>query len=140
MAITPRPVTSSVPANTSGVRPVATSRANVAADGALVEELSPQANVSFDMAMLFQNDEHTGEKKDDASKGKKLVEYAGSNQTFVNILEESGRSSGGREAGQVGRRGFSGYVTRAINIYESNAQVIHGSGPDPRGSTLSLTL
>ena len=140
MAIAPRPVTSSVPASTPGVRHVAASRANVATDGAPVEELSSQTNVSFDMAMLFQNDERTGEKKDDSSKGKTLVEYAGNNQTFVNIIEESARSSGGRDEGQIVRRGFSGYVTRAINIYESNAQVIHGSGPDPRGSTLSLTL
>jgi len=140
MAITPRPVTSSVPASTPGVRNIAASRANVATEGAQVEELSPQANVSFDMAMLFQNDEQSDQKKDDSSQGKTLVEYAGSNQTFVNILEETARSSGGGDVGQSVRRGFSGYVTRAINIYESNAQVIHGSGPDPRGSTLSLTL
>lgn len=140
MAITPRPVTSSVPANTPSVRQVAGSRANVATDGLPVEELNPQSNVSFDMAMLFQNHERAGEKKDDTPKGKTLVEFAGTNQTFVNILEESARSSGGREEARAVRRGFSGYVTRAINIYESNAQVIHGSGPDPRGSVLSLIL
>jgi len=90
--------------------------------------------------MLFQNNHAADDKQDGASKGKALVEYSGSNQTFANILEESILASSQRESGQAAQRGFSGYLSRAISIYETNARVIHGSGPDPRGSTLSLTL
>ena len=139
MVMTPKSVSSSVPASTPSVRPSA-ARAQTSGGGGAVEETSAQVNVSFDTAMLFQNNHEAGGKQDDASKGKTLVEYSGSNQTFANILEDSVLTSTEREAGRTARRGFSGYLSRAINIYETNARVIHGLGAAPRGSTISLTL
>ncbi len=138
--MSPRSVISTVPANTTSVRQQTVMRANAANDGSPVEETNAQSSVSFNTAMLFQNNGQTGEQEDDSSKGRTLVEYVGSSQSFANIVEESVRASGSGQGGAVVRRGFSGYVTRAINIYESNARVIHGSGPDPRGSTVSLAL
>ena len=140
MAITPRSVTSSPPASTSSVRQVAVSRVQSAVDGAPVEETSAQTNVSFDTAMLFQNQEQTGDQKEDSSNSKTLIDYASSNQAFASILEETSTAvqAGGLREGS--RRGFSGYVAKAINVYEENARVIHGTGPDRRGSTLSLNL
>ncbi len=138
--MSPRSVTSSVPASAPNVRPSTVSRAGTATGGSPVDETSAQANVSFNTAMLFQNNGETGEQNDEPSNGKVLVEYAVNNQTFASILEDSVQAPGRRAAGHGARRVFSGYVTRAIKIYESNAEVIHGSGPEPRGSTLSLAL
>lgn len=122
------------------MRQSSVSRASTATDGAPVEETSAQANVAFDTAMLFQNNAQTGGQKDDSGHKQALVEYPGSSQTFASIMEESVLASKGRDNGQAARRAFSGYVTRAINIYESNAKIIHGTGPEPLGSTISLTL
>ena len=140
MAITPRSVTSSPPASTQNVRQTVVARVQSAVDGAAVEETSAQTNVSFDTAMLFQNQEQTGDQQEESSNGKTLVEYASSNQAFVTILEETASATEASGPGRGARRGFSGFVTKAINTYEENARIIHGTGPDPRGSTLSLTL
>ena len=141
MAVTPRPVSISLPASAPNARPSSVSRAlSGATDGSAVEETSAQASVSFDTAMMFHHDEQAGDQRDDKPNGQNLVEFTGGNQTFVSILEESGKTSGGQAPDGVVRRGFSGYLSRAISVYETTAQVIHGSGPDPRGSTLSLTL
>lgn len=141
MAMTPRPISVSLPAGAPSTRPAAGTRAPTATtDGSPVEETNVQTNVSFDTAMMFHHDERTGEREEESSKGQNLVEYSSDNNSFVSILNESGVASGGRTPSGSVRRGFSGYLSHAIRVYETNSAVIHGSGPDPRGSTLSLTL
>lgn len=142
MAITPLPVLTSLPASAPSARPSGASRtlAGVTTDSAHVEEAGAQTGVSFGTAMTPHRDEQAGNHGGGAPNGQKRVELVGGNRTFVGILEETSMASSGRSPGGPVRRGFSGYLSRAINAYETNARVIHGSGPEPRGSTVSLTL
>lgn len=137
MAQIPRTLPPTAPANVTSGRLQGGPRTVASADASPIEETSAQEGVLFNDALLFQDEELADHRRRDSSNGAPLVEYAGSSQTFAAIFENSEATTG--NAQQVRSRGFANLVARAIDVYETNVKIIHGT-TEPRGSTLSLTL
>jgi len=114
-------------------------RAVATLDTTPVEELSPQGGVSFNSSLLFQDEETNNQQHPQGQTGKGMIEYAGGSQTFATIFEEVNPSGSDDEEAPVRARSYSGYVARAIDIYENNIRIINGSN-NQRGGSLSMNL
>ena len=96
-----------------------------------------QEGVLFDDALLYQQEDQTRQSRGGGRQASAFVEYAGSSKTFATIFEDVDARSG--EVQTARSKGFANLVARAINTYETNIQLIHGSAT-PRGANLSLRL
>lgn len=108
-------------------------------DASPVEETGSIAQdaVLFNDALLYQQEDQT---KQGQGRGRQIsasIEYASSSQIFANIFEDVGERSG--EIQRARSKGFASLVARAIDIYETNTQLIQGTAT-PRGTNLSLRL
>jgi len=140
MAQIPRSLPATAPTNVTSGRLQGGPRSVASADASPIEETRTQTGVLFNDALLFQDDDTAHSRERGNSQGNNnLVEYAGSSQTFASIFQEGNSTGSAGNVQTVRSKGFANLVTRAINIYETNVQVIHGT-TEPRGTTLSMTL
>ena len=123
-----------------GSRPGAGMRNIAMSDRTEVEELSSQVGVSFnDASFLFRDfgKETLAKKKDPQTYNS--TNFTTSSQTFAALFQvKAFGEEGGRSSGDLARR-FSGVVSKAIDIYETNARVISGTN-NVLGSSFSMTL
>ena len=108
-------------------------------DASPVEETGSIAQdaVLFNDALLYQQEDKS---KQGQGRGRQIsasIEHAGSSQIFANIFEDIGERSG--EIQRARSKGFANIVARAIDVYETNIQLIQGT-EIPRGTNLSLRL
>lgn len=107
-----------------------------------VEGAAASNSVSFNAAAYSFRDDRSNSFQDNQPPHQRmpaLVAVAPS-QTFAAILEaRNAVTGGGRSAPATTGRGFSGLLSRAIYIYETNAKIIHGTA-DFRGGTVSIRL
>jgi hypothetical protein len=108
-------------------------------DSSPVEETASigQDGVLFNDALLQQQEDQTKYSRGNNRQLAAIVEYAGSSQTFATIFENVDATSG--EGQRARSKGFANLVTRAIDIYEANVRLIHGTDV-PRGTNLSMSL
>ena len=108
-------------------------------DASPVEETGSigQDGVLFNDALLYQQEDQTEQRRGNNWQATVNVEYAGSTQTFVTIFENVDATSGEVQRGRS--KGVANLVARAIDTYETNVRLIHGTAV-PRGTHLSMTL
>lgn len=139
MAQIPRTLSPTAPTNVTSGRLPGGPRSVATADAAPVESLNQQEAILFNDALLYQEERDNGERRQRAPQQDIIVDHAGSTQAFAAIFED-GNAAGAREFTQRSSgKGVSNVMARAINTYEANVRVIHGTA-DPRGTNLSLTL
>ncbi len=114
-------------------------RSVASGDGTPVEATNAQDGVLFNDALLFQDDKPHNNGRGNKSQAGRLIEYAGSSQTFASIFQDGNATGTGGDVQNSRKRSFSSLIARAINTYEKNVQVIQGNS-DPRGSTISMSL
>jgi hypothetical protein len=131
-------------ANAAGPRVAAGVRNVATVDRAPVEEISPKTGASFDdAAFLFQEFARGGVPGRRQGQGPAIPTpgmIRATSQAFAAFLEFEGSaqsSAGLTEA--AGKAASPTVVSRAINVYETNARVI-GGGMVRLGSSLSMTL
>ncbi len=112
-----------------------------------VEPASPAVSSSFANATSVYQDEgrrgRSGEREQDRLPQPAFrVVVNASSQAFVNLLEPPPTTTENAEGGGVYRRGkgFSGVVSKVIDMYEKTARVISGANVSGRGETVTLTL
>jgi len=139
MAQIPKNLPPTAPTTVSSGRLHGGLRTVASLDASPVEETSSidQDGVLFNDALLYQRDDQTDQRRGNNQQAVNIIEHAGSSQTFATIFENSDATSG--DVQRARSKGFANLVSRAINTYENNVRIIHGTG-DPRGSNLSMTL
>ena len=100
-----------------------------------VEEI--EEGVLFNDALLYQQEDQTKQGQGRGRQASVSIEYAGSSQMFANIFEDVDERSG--EVQKARSKGFANFVAHAIDVYETNIQLIQGIAT-PRGTNLSLRL
>ncbi|MSO93894.1 MAG: hypothetical protein EXQ86_10905 [Rhodospirillales bacterium] len=113
-----------------------------------VEAANPSVSVSASFAnatSVYQDDNHRGRGGQGSQERLpqpvfRMVINATS-QAFVALVENTATPEAA-EGGGVYRRpkGFSGIVSKVIDMYETTARVISGSNVGGRGETITLTL
>ena len=121
----------------AGMRSVATM------ESAPIEAMSPQGGVSHDDSHFLFQDFGQGRRSQDRHQGpvrNPLIQGVNStSQTFAAIFElNQGINSDGAGGGS-GAAFAAGLMSKAINIYESNAKLI-ASTEAVRGSTISINF
>ena len=108
-------------------------------DASPIEETGSigEDGVLFNDALLYQQEDQTKQGRGNSRQAASFVEYAGSSQMFATIFENVDATSG--EVQRARSKGFANLVARAINTYETNVQLIHGTAV-PRGTNLSMML
>jgi hypothetical protein len=108
-------------------------------DASPVEETGSigQDSVLFNDALLYQQEDQTKHGQGKGREASVSIEYAGSSQMFANIFEDVDHRNG--EVQTARSKGFANLVARAIDVYETNIQLIKGTAT-PRGTNLSLRL
>jgi len=121
----------------AGMRSVAT------VESAPIEAMSPQAGVSYDDSNFLFQDYGQGRRSQDRHRGpvRNLLTRGvnATSQTFAAIFEVSQGTNSGGTGGGSGAAIAAGLMSRAINIYESNAKVLAGTEA-VRGSTISVNF
>jgi hypothetical protein len=138
--------TAGAPTTTASI--AAARYANAAANVATVSQSAVEGSaasnsISFNAAAYsFRDDRSNSFAQDNQPPPHRmpaLVAVAPS-QTFAAIVEARNALAGAGRAGPTTTgRGFSGLLSRAISIYETNAKIIHGTA-DFRGGTVSIRL
>lgn len=128
-----------VPTNVTAGRLQGGPRSVAQAEMAPIEDVAAQDGVLFNDALLFQEDNARYHRRRGDPQAGRVVEYAASTQAFVSIFEDSATPTAAGDVRNSRSRGLSNLISRAINTYEANDQIIHGPN-DKRGATLSLVL
>ena len=142
MAHIPRLMAGGPPSSLSGGRPAAGTRNIANAEPAAVEELSPQFGLFFDDANLRFQDYGflPGQRQREPAHLPSHSRFDTSSQSFAEMYELAQLS--GDVGGPVMSEGapvFSGPVSQAIAIYETNARVVSGE-INRLGEPLSMQL
>lgn len=141
MAVIGRTVPTVPAASVSGSRMAAGARNVATVDRAApIEELSPKLGASLDDArFLFPEYERGGTRQRSQGGSYTPGILRSTSQAFAAFLEFERGGAGTDSAIVGGTPAFAGLVSRAINIYETNARVVSGSIV-PLGQSLSITL
>jgi hypothetical protein len=112
-------------------------------DAAPIEEVSPNAGVSYGQTgFLFQDYGQGGDSQGRDRGPVRNPRTQGVNatsQSFAAIFEVGQAANFGGAGGGLGTAFVAGLLTKAIGIYENNAKVIAGTEA-VRGGTLSIRL
>ena len=121
----------------AGMRSIAT------VESAPIEAVSPQAGVSYDDSHFLFQDYSQGRRSQDRHRGpvrNPLTQGVNAtSQTFAAIFELNQGTNSSGAGGGSGAAFAAGLLSKAINIYESNAKVIAGTEA-VRGSTISINF
>ena len=124
-----------------GGRPPAGMRSIATVESAPIEAMSPQAGVSYEDSHFLDygqgrrsQDRHRGPVRNPLTQGVNAT-----SQTFAAIFELNQGTNSGSTGGGSGAAFVAGLMSKAINIYESNAKVIAGTEA-VRGSTISINF
>lgn len=139
MAQIPRSLPPTVPANVTAARLPGAPRSVASIDAAPIEETTQQETVLFNDALLYQEERATDERRRRNAQPDIRVEYAGSAQAFAAMFEGVNGDGGGELVPRIRSRDGKTMIAKAINTYETNVRVIHGTA-DLRGTNLSMTL
>ena len=139
MAQIPKNLPPTAPTTVSSGRLHGGLRTVSSSDATPVEETRSidQDGVLFNNALLYQQEDQTEQRRGNNPQASSIVEYAGSSQTFAAIFENMDATSG--DVQRARSKGFANLVARAINTYETNVRIIHGTA-EPRGTNLSMSL
>jgi hypothetical protein len=143
MAQVVKTVPTAAPTPVSGVRQPAGARSVATVDAAPIEEVSPKAGVSYEETGFLFQDYGQGGHFQDRNRGpiRNPLTYGvnATSQTFAAIFEVAQATRSGGTGGGLGAAFVAGLLSKAIDIYESNAKVIAGTEA-VRGGTLSISL
>ena len=123
----------------------ATTRVSLPSGQGALEELSPTAATSFDAAPFeFHEERHATSDSGSRDQRRPQPRFPGvieaPSQAFAQLLEyEAPIKASAGDISAPRERVFLGLVAKAVRIYESNAEVIHGTKQVP-GTEVSLTL
>lgn len=119
----------------SGTRGVAS------AAGGPIEEMSAKAGVEPEQQFVFQEfADNTFRRRREAPPIKNTAGKVDmSSASFANIMGQEHGVADSAQTPQYGSNAFRGMLSRAIEAYESTADVISG-GVSPLGASFSLTL
>jgi len=118
----------------------------VASGGSSLDELQSSTNVSFDAAnYAFHEEDHSTFGRNGGGQGRNSNKqisglFSAPTQAFAALLE--GGDTAPKKAGTDGEDGpapFAGLVSKAISVYEKNANIISGNS-NILGTSLSVVL
>jgi hypothetical protein len=139
MAMVPKPAIALSPASVSRTRAGPPTR--VASFSPTVEQLDATAGASFNPATFgYAEEDRPSVDRDGGRRSRQDAPgvFSAPSQTFAAILEAGDQFFAGGDAGVRSTR-FSGLVSKAIEIYETNAKVVTGTN-NVLGTSVSLVL
>lgn len=131
------------PAPPTGVRQPAGTRSVATVEATPIEEVSPKAGVSYEETGFLFQDYGQGGRFQDRARGpiRNPLTHGvnATSETFAAIFEINQVPNTGGTGSGLGSAFVAGLLSKAIDIYESNAKVIAGTEA-VRGGTLSINL